>query len=499
MVTMKKRILFSVLCSLCSVAAYAAAREGSPIYYQSNTTNDVNASAYQNRGYANYVGQSGTKQVVGQRSQTYGIPRPIVPVTSGTMTVNGIATPVFQEPATTLWADYSRRMANFEFKTGVNSILKWDDMIFNEIGVGGEHTFTVGEFDLSAFAEYRMGFLESGGMGIDYDLEAYNSYQPQVGIFTISVGDVSGDTSHLRFGLGAKHIWDIGGWKVTPSIGYEIFKHNLEMGNHRYPNQGIYLPLMTMDGNYVFVAQDSNGVDHYFSVPVGDEDKYTAAEGWAQVCMSPEDILLVQSVGAGELSDLPMGMYDPANGTVPWGVGGGECVVIGGDGEIMIPGTTHIYNTTWSGIFVGLELEKQMTLADNLRFYVQFGLPSYSSEGIWPNRTDWQQNPSFIDEGNNGAYSYRAEIEYNYRFNDRLQLSLKADTDYFHVGNVGGELYLAERSYWVCNNPSDPSGVCTADELEIETSPAHTEKVGNSLKSAVWQSFGLHLGIKYAF
>ena len=32
-----------------------------------------------------------------------------------------------------------------------------------------------------------------------------------------------------------------------------------------------------------------------------------------------------------------------------------------------------------------------------------------------------------------------------------------------------------------------------------ETVAAHTEKITESLKEATWQSFGLHLGVKYAF
>ena len=33
----------------------------------------------------------------------------------------------------------------------------------------------------------------------------------------------------------------------------------------------------------------------------------------------------------------------------------------------------------------------------------------------------------------------------------------------------------------------------------LETVAAHTEKVSDSLKRATWQSFGLHIGVKYAF
>ena len=33
----------------------------------------------------------------------------------------------------------------------------------------------------------------------------------------------------------------------------------------------------------------------------------------------------------------------------------------------------------------------------------------------------------------------------------------------------------------------------------LDTVEAHTEKVSDSLKRATWQSFGIHLGVKYAF
>ena len=185
-------------------------------------------------------------------------------------------------------------------------------------------------------------------------------------------------------------------------------------------------------------------------------------------------------------------------GYIPWGVDAGECVIIGGDGPVLVSGTTHIYNTTWSGFYVGLEVEKQMTLNDKLRMYVQFGLPKYSSEGIWPNRTDWQQNPSFIDEGDNGSYSYQAEIEYNYKLSDRVQLAIRADTNCFHVGEIPGELYVAGSYDYVYNDDGTIQTDDNGNPLIQEIAP-YTEYVSNSLKKATWQSFGLYIGVKYSF
>ncbi len=493
-----------------------AANEGVPSYYQTQSAPNANQTSYgryADQGYTKYVGKSGNKQVVGSRTYSYQVPRPAqMPTFDGTMTANGIAMPAQSEPATSIYAGYSRRFADFEFETGVNSILEWDDMIWNEIRVGARHNFSLRDFDLSVYGEYAYGDMSHGGLSMDYDLKPFEAQYPEYGIFTISMGDQSGRSNYFRFGISAHHIWDIGGWKLSPTFGYEIFKHNLEMSDHYYPNPGVYLPLMTKDGFYVF----GNELGEYFAVPIGT----TPPDDWYQVCMSPEDIKIVTNPinGSGAVNGFPYlgdslttGDYEITMGTIPWGVGSGECVIIGGDGPIVVEGTTHIYNTTWSGFYVGLEIEKQMTLRDKLRLYMQVGLPKYSSEGIWPNRTDWQQNPSFLDEGSNGAYSYAAEMEYNYKLSDRLQLSLKVDTNLFHVGKIPGELYVAEYSQYVI----DENGQYVMQEVIeygpnneilgtyfvplLETVTAHTEKVSDSLKRATWQSFGIHLGVKYAF
>jgi len=330
---------------------------------------------------------------------------------------------------------------------------------------------------------------------MDYDLEPYTYAKPNEGIFTVSVGGLSGDTSKLKFGVAAHHIWNLSGWKLTPHIGYEIFKHNLEMNDHLYPNPGIYLPLMTSNGDYVF--GDTAG--YYYAVATDTE--IADDSGLYQVCMGPEDIKVVVAPSGGSSIDgvlYPLGPslettdYNSSMGNLPWGVPAGDCVVIGGDGIIRVDGTTHIYDTTWSGFYLGLEVEKQMTLADSLRFYVQVSMPKYSAEGTWPNRDDWQQNPSFLDEGSNGAFAYEAEMEYAYQLSDRMQLSLKADTNYFHVGKIPGELYVAEQVRYY-EDEANPGNWIT------ETIPAYTEHVSDSLKEATWRSFGLHIGLKYSF
>ena len=63
------------------------------------------------------------------------------------------------------------------------------------------------------------------------------------------------------------------------------------MANHYYPNPGVYLPLLTQNGEYVYGDELGN----YYSVPMG----YDAPEEWYQVCMSPEDIKVVTNGVSG--------------------------------------------------------------------------------------------------------------------------------------------------------------------------------------------------------
>ena len=490
----------AVLLGICASFPALASNEGVPSYYQTSATS-MNRAAYanyQNNGYINYGGTSGSKQVVASNSYTYTVPRAQpLPEYAGTPTTNGIAQPAYADNGVYVYGGYSRRFADFQFKTSVNSILEWDDMIFNELTVGARYNFSLRNFDLTAFGEYTYGNMESGGLSMDYDLLPYDKSDPHNGVFTVSVGDQSGENHHMRFGLGAHNIWDIGGWKLTPIIGYEIFKHNLQMSDHYFPNEGVYIPLMTTDGDYVF-GNTQTGI--YYSIPIDQAEAYADTDYYYQVCVSPEQIQLANINSAGGV-DFSNYTYTDPDSTVPWGVTFDECVIIGGDGPILVSGKTHEYNTTWSGFYIGLEVEKQMTLTDKLRLYGQVSMPKYSSEGIWPNRTDWQQHPSFLDEGDSGAFAYAFEMEYILKLSDRLQLSLKADTNYFHIGKIGGKIYWAPYTEYVLASDEDlayiqyPEGV---QVIAIEH-PAETERVTDALKEATWQSFSLHLGVKYAF
>ncbi|MDR1071157.1 MAG: hypothetical protein LBL21_00735 [Rickettsiales bacterium] len=502
----------AVFLAFLSFPAALFAREGTPSYYQNN----YGQPQYQQMPaqYASqnvYVGSQQQRQVVGQRSYSYQVPRQTNPMQSGGMTPNGVSIPRENNPYDlVLTASFGREFADFEFETNVQSILEWDDMIVNKIGFRAEKDFSLRDYNMFVFGEYSYGTLSHGGLSMDYDLRPYDEAKPSEGIFTISMGDQSGTMQNMRLGIGARHIFDISGWKISPIVGYQIFKHDLKMGNHIYPNPAVFIPLMNQYGEYIY--GDSSGNYHNLAPGTAVPDDYY------QVCMSPEDLalasadpnthapILIDTNGDGYPDSLQTTPYDPlfSNPYLPWGVAPGECVVLGGDGLIEIKGTTHIYNTTWSGVYLGIEIEKRMTYVDKLRFYAEVSMPHYRGEGIWPNRTDWQQNPSFIDEGDASAMHYQLEMEYVYQFSDRMQLSIKAETSYFHIGKIPGKLYVAGYNYYQTDENGDvvyedTDGDGFGDVPHLLTKDPYVENISDSLTRAAWQSFGLHLGVKYAF
>ena len=73
-----------------------------------------------------------------------------------------------------------------------------------------------------------------------------------------------------------------------------------------------------------------------------------------------------------------------------------------------------------------------------------------------------------------------------------MSLSIRADTNYFHVGKIPGELYVAAAQIYV-EDEDNPGNFI------IEEQPAYTEHVSESLKEATWRSFGVYVGLKYSF
>ena len=100
-----------------------------------------------------------------------------------------------------------------------------------------------------------------------------------------------------------------------------------------------------------------------------------------------------------------------------------------GTGAILVEGATHIYNDMGKGFQLGLELEKQMTYNNDNAFL----FPGWKvCPVIHPGKVYGQTEPtgkakSFVvnDPRQQGAYSYQAEMEYNYKMSERFDVGTK--------------------------------------------------------------------------
>lgn len=134
-------------------------------------------------------------------------------------------------------------------------------------------------------------------------------------------------------------------------------------------------------------------------------------------------------------------------------------------------GTTHDYKTTWQGPFIGFDIKNQFTGGGHFVLSAEFGLPSYDSEGYWPNREDLA-NPGFEDTGKIGdAYHLGLSMNYLGKISDNLFLDLGMEFNYYTLSD--GE---AKTNYY------DGTSYKLKEEL-----------------NATWKSVSGKAGLKYKF
>jgi hypothetical protein len=108
-------------------------------------------------------------------------------------------------------------------------------------------------------------------------------------------------------------------------------------------------------------------------------------------------------------------------------------------------GVTHIYNVNWLGPYVGLGLEKALSPLQTLKLYGEIFVPIYKAEGIWPYRSDWKQDPSFVDKGGT-SWGFLLDATYKYRIRSNIEVTFGGQYEYLQAGGADTELYLTDGS-----------------------------------------------------
>lgn len=321
----------------------------------------------------------------------------------------------------------------FDMKTA-GSKLHYDNVNWNVFDAEAKYNFYLGNslVRFSLGGQYGMQFGDSsmvddditgGGFFLQYwnvDLTGDGNVDQvwsQQG-HALSVGTSNdGHMMGAYAGLGLVDAWRIGSFRVTPSVGYRLFKYKLDTKR----NYGMSLDTANGATNY---CQSSGGETQClpFLVFVDDAD-------------SP---LLGTIDGVDLNGDGFVDTYSYIG--VP---NGAKYVETENTYYYYQDGVSHSYEVDWSGPYLALDMEYDFSADDAINARLEFGLPNYTATADQPYRPDWQHPKSLEDKGGFGdAYHIGLMTNWVHSLTDSLMLTAGVTFDYYHVSKADATSYL---------------------------------------------------------
>ena len=367
-------------------------------------------------------------------------------------------------------------MWRFEMNTA-DSILHYDNLAWNVIGLNGGYIFDVGgtKMQVDAGVKYGMQWGESnmvdddisnGGYGVVEYVNGNNLVGAVVG-HGLSIGtSQNGSLFGVNVGFGLTDVFQLGNIKVTPSVGYRYMKTSLETKN----NYGMLMD--SVDGGC-----DTSGGESQCGVA----------------------LLFFNSPGV----DVPSAIL-PANGLVQ--VPGGTGYVNASDTYYYEQlGTSHSYDVEWSGPYVALDMLYQINPNNSFNGRVELGFPGYSATGDQPYRWDWEHPKSVEDTaGMFSAFHLGMSANWQTALTNTISLSFGVTYDYYTVSDADTETYLNQGLYnkLLAIDPGDRTAndVWVMGQLEAK----HDACGGWVCKSSkeidsVYKSMGVRVGLAAQF
>lgn len=408
-----------------------------------------------------------------------------------------------------LGAGISHEFADWKFNMkSAGSILHYDNLRWNVFDAILGYKFNAGNtaLQLDAGVKYGMQFSDSPMVDDDITNGGYfvtewwndtnnnQQYDPgtdeyigqQIG-HAVSVGTTSdGYMFGFNAGLGLTDFLKLGGMRVTPSAGFRYFKHKLDSKR----DYGL-----TVDTGYCTNPTGSNEVQ----------------------C---DPIVIIK------YSDGQQVLWNPAvDDDGFWTIASGaQGVSTGGTYMFLLPSTGHSYETTWMGPYVALDLNYDINTYNTVNARVEFGLPTYTSTGDQPYRTDWQHPKSVEDKGGFGdAWHVGLGANYMTALTDSVMFTLGFTFDYYSMSGGEANTYLNSGYYLGIYNEIltnyIAAGLTESDMLNGYTSgsvtygpnptavhikqlqsecPGWVCKVDNEIES-IYKSMGIRMGIQAKF
>ena len=478
-----------VLCSVAVMSAFPMIAGAAGTYYNGNLYQNpqgrygMNGSNngggfYNNYGAGRGYGQYAQRQEP-QEMQTMGVRKTVVQTTQ--KTGDGFTCPKSdcgKKQGFYLDAGLSHQFAAWNLEMNkAGSKLHYDNLRWNVFGADGVYYFgNSTPMQIKVGASYGMQFGDSSM--VDDDISTEKMWEIQrvdvagteedvlIGSPALSVGTTNGGTQmgfNASFGL--TDLFSMGRVKVTPSIGYRYFKHELKTKN----NYGLMMNVLNSD---TFVnCLEVEGGEVQCSPYVGFVNGSGEVFSFASLAQDENgNIVIENNLSAPQLDVGYTYYYEQA-------------------------GTSHKYETTWMGPYIALDMEYAVNNNNYISGGIEFGLPIYESKGDQPYRIDWAHPTSVEDKGDFGdAYHLGLNAAWTTKMTDSVGLILGFTYDYYKASGAAATTYFNSDYYTNLYN----NGLLSEEDYEDYRNENWRAEDKSEIDS-IYKSMGIRAGIEVKF
>lgn len=419
-------------------------------------------------------------------------------------------------------ADLTHEIASWKFDMkNAGSKLHYDNVNWNVLS--GEGTYYFGDstpMQIKVGARYGMQFGESPMVDDDISTEAMwqvdtyavqdpvtgNLYEENIisGNPAISIGTSQKGTQFgFNAAFGLTDFFKLGNMKLTPSVGYRYFKYKLTTEKN-------YGATVNVVDSYTFVnCLEVQPGEIQCSPYIGFANNFGDVEGYAGFALS-ETYVENETAAAKDIYGNTVYIWVNHNGTYQMLNDTGMSQISSGNTYYYEQsGKTHVYETTWAGPYVALDMDYVINENNSVTAGVEFGLPVYDSKGDQPYRFDWAHPTSVEDKGSLGdAYHLGLNAMWTTAVSDSVGLSFGFTYDYYTVNGATAKTFYNSgynqdildwyEERYANGDTFSYDEIENWDSLDALKSAGWVAESKNEINS-VYKSMGIRIGINAKF
>ncbi len=349
----------------------------------------------------------------------------------------------YADTGLSLNAGISHQLASWRFDMSTaGSKLHYDNINWNVFDASANYNFYLGNslVRLTLGGQYGMQFGDSSMVDDDitgggFFLQDWNVDLDDDGVadqvwsqqgHALSVGTSNdGNLMGMYAGIGLVDMWKIGSFRVTPSVGYRMFKYKLDTKR-----------------NYGMSLDTANGATNYCQSAGGETQCLPFL-----VFVDDNNSPLLGTIDGTDLNgDGIIDTYSYIK--VPSVTSGNLYVETENTYYYYQDGVSHSYEVEWTGPYLALDMEYDFSADDAINARLEFGLPTYTATADQPYRPDWQHPKSLEDKGGFGdAYHFGFLTNWMHSITNSVMLSVGVTFDYYHIGKADATSFLNQGYY----------------------------------------------------